>query len=86
MKVPCVECLLVPVCRHKTYSQLARDCRMMGLFVSIGYADCIVLRDGIDAKESAKPYRLEISKVISPTKWQVDGHGRFTEVEKWEGR
>ena len=63
MKCPCINCICVPVCRHKTFDNL--------------YDDCILLEDYSYDNDLLTPpiYRIEINSILKPTTWSVDVKG-----------
>ena len=65
IKCPCFNCICVPVCRHKTFSNL--------------YHSCSLLEDYYYGNKSPYPrvHRLEMSNALKPTRWSVDDSGYF---------
>ena len=54
---PCVECILVAICRHKSYDNLVKQCSILKPYV-------------FEAKgEEHKKSCRELVKTIKPTKW-----------------
>ena len=69
IKCPCINCICVPMCRHKTFDNL--------------YDSCILVEQYYyDSNLPSPPiHRLCISKALKPTRWKVDGSGYFTVQE-----
>ena len=56
---PCIECILVAICRHRPYDKLARGCSILKPY--------IFRAKGIEHKKSCR----ELVKAINPTKWRL---------------
>lgn len=63
MKIPCKDCLLVPICRHKLYMRLFGECKLIGKYIP--YFDF--------AGEERDGKVEELEKTINPTAWSL-GH------------
>ncbi|MHA1972861.1 MAG: hypothetical protein ACTSW1_07705 [Candidatus Hodarchaeales archaeon] len=66
-KIPCEECLCVPICRFKEYRQLLKECVIIQ---KILYNSPI-----IDVSCRSEGYHSEVLKVyeaLSPTTWALD--------------
>jgi hypothetical protein len=61
-KCPCENCICVPICRHKLYAFLFRD--------------CILLKDHISkyhVESERNPYKIEqLEKTLNPTLWTYE--------------
>ena len=63
---PCHECLCLPICRHKTHSQLVQDC--VTVFTYLFHN-----KHKIGSIQRAQNYNVKIDKVkvdLEPTKWE----------------
>ena len=71
MKIPCENCLLVPRCRHKEYSLLFNECKLIvSVMYTHGFADS---RYRNHAWERNVIY---LEKILRPTKWKTDSVGQ----------
>jgi len=57
MEIPCRGCLLVPVCRHKTYHRLLTEC---------SFVDNYILGNGLSITG-----KRDISDFLKTTLWRV---------------
>ena len=75
-KCPCKGCICVPVCRHKTYGQLFRDCILLQEYEPIhrNYDDRDIDKIGL-LQRVLKPsqWRFGFSLAHTPTKPLVYG-------------
>lgn len=66
IKCPCEECICVPICRHKHYSQMVRDC------IIIGYH--LYEEGDFSSKNRVRRFYSYLDIVrytLNPTKWSV---------------
>lgn len=67
---PCVNCILVPMCRHKPYAQLV-ECQLLTKYITY-YRVPIVSNDS--------SWRISMFNCLNPTTWTIDiSNGRFSE-------
>jgi len=66
MVVPCKECITLAICRHKTFSKLLTECRLIRALDEGRKRN----RDGYFI------YILAIEEVVNPTGWSYKGMGR----------
>ena len=53
---PCMNCVCVPVCKHRPYSNLNRLCLLVNNYITAPHAD--------------KSYRIRVVRhVLQPTEW-----------------
>ena len=64
--IPCEECLLIPICRHKKYQQFVRECESI---YSELYIDKIF--DATCREYNFKHLILKVETLMNPTKWRV---------------
>jgi hypothetical protein len=66
MKVPCKNCICLPLCRNKRYTRLFKDCTLWKDFVG---------HKVDEDPEKIKIHRikfLEFMKVLKPTRWYIN--------------
>jgi hypothetical protein len=63
---PCIDCILIPICRHKMYMQLFKDCCIVKEYVP--KYDWIYIDGHKDDKEIDDKVR-EICLAIDPVQW-----------------
>ena len=65
MNCPCINCICVPICRHKTFDRL--------------YHSCSLLEGYYYGNNLPYPpvHRFDISEALKPTRWSVDRSGYF---------
>lgn len=84
IKFPCDNCICVPVCRHKHYSNLFADCTLLR---NVFNADShnlngvLYVTIKIISVESTK-FRHLLQDYLNPTTWEINEHGRFTITER----
>jgi len=61
MDIPCIECFMIPLCRHKSYAKLVNDCELVNDF-SMGQQE----RNEHDYFK----YLVEIEIILKPTAWE----------------
>lgn len=61
---PCIDCILIPMCRHKRYIRLKMECSLLEAY--IGPFKGVVNRD------QGKMNHLQ--KVLNPTTWSYEVH------------
>lgn len=66
---PCVNCICVAVCRHKTYLELF---------------SCALLTGWYAEHESYPIYRYIVKNLLKPTRWNVNSKGSFSQLETRE--
>ena len=61
---PCIDCICIPRCKHKTYTQLVRDCRPF-----VDY----VLKETPPRDPSSRDYEKlsEAVNVLNPICWKI---------------
>jgi hypothetical protein len=60
---PCIDCILIPICRHKPYPQVFEDCHILTEHIS-DYYDEPILNDSQRLKT--------IQQILNPTMWKYD--------------
>jgi hypothetical protein len=62
---PCINCICLPICRSKSYSQLVTDCKLAVDFVIItpGPALNPIHRDSVRMRS--------LYSILKPTKWRL---------------
>lgn len=67
MIVPCEQCLLIPICRNKTISNIMNDCPLTYNFM---------METGSQSKGFRKKYRGILFNTLKPKKWKlsIDGY------------
>jgi len=68
MELPCKKCLCVPICRHKYYQDMFRECSLLSEFAH---------QNKWTYLGGPHHVRVELYKIIKPTKWEVDNKGYF---------
>jgi hypothetical protein len=63
MTIPCEECLIIPICRNKTFRTLLRQCSIIKDFTCIASGIC------------NPSYKHEIFRAIKPRLWRVTQSG-----------
>lgn len=71
-KCPCIKCICIPVCRHKTYFKLKDECELVHQYIM----DEILVRGN-----KGFSYRIEIKSAIKPTEWTLNFQGEITETK-----
>lgn len=66
MKVPCEQCPLIPICRHKTIGQLLNGCQPIYSFMT---------ESNIVSKAGRFRYRMKLVRFLKPTKWKLSKKG-----------
>ena len=61
MKIPCKDCILIPICRHKTFAMLMMECQLVK-----EYDDKHIQRSGNNYFVSVR----EIQDILNPTQWK----------------
>ena len=57
MNCPCENCICLPVCRHKKYSRLFKDCSLIKEYIPFG--------------NRKKKYLYQIEEIMKPTCWRL---------------
>ena len=60
MKIPCKECLLIPICRHKPYGDLVDSCEHLYNYIIIHHQD----------EEHKNRCRI-LESLMKPTRWEL---------------
>jgi len=69
MKIPCKHCLLIPICRHKTYSSVVIDCKIMyDMLYEQNDQEFDTIRP--DFGKIIK----QMSEIIKPVYWKIQLH------------
>ena len=66
-KVPCYECICLPVCRHKNYTHMVEECFLL---LELLYKDKTA--DYNRRKPTFQNDLLKIANIINSTKWKTD--------------
>ena len=66
---PCIDCLCIPICREKTYSQLVNACKFVPQFV-------LITDTGLDPRRSNPRHRdvvrmYKLHEVLKPRLWKL---------------
>ena len=69
--VPCVDCICIPICRHKTYHNL--------------YWQCAILKDYLQNDPSIHVSFKAVYKAIKPSTWHVHRECELILYEKRNG-
>jgi hypothetical protein len=56
---PCTDCICVPMCRHKPYMRLFRECNIVDKYAKLDYNVRLRTAKSID----------EIEDILKPTNW-----------------
>jgi hypothetical protein len=73
-KIPCEECLLVPICRYKDYRELVRNCL---LIFDLLYFDRLL--DSTCRTSDFRNKVLGIEQTVKPTRWFIKRNGTGTD-------
>ena len=76
LKCPCINCICIPICRHKTYKKLQQDCFLVAPLGD--YVTSYLSRSHI---EYPHHHRVNIRDALNPVKWDVDGSGNLIRSE-----
>ena len=71
--IPCKQCILLALCRHKSYGKLFNDCNII--------SDYILHHDAMELRDADKIKLLE--STLHSTKWNYDTEGND---EGWGNR
>ena len=74
-QLPCIGCLLIPVCRHKTFGTLLIECELAKEYF-----------DSDDQERNAQDYFMgiiELEAVLNPTAWKYRGRAYKKEDILW---
>lgn len=63
---PCDGCVCIPVCRHKSWSNLIYQCSLI-----YNYINSYTSYDGVFY------YKLVMEEILKPTEWRLDEKGYF---------
>ena len=61
---PCIDCICIPVCRHRSFSEIIRNCSIV-----CEYENTHMERNGEEYFISL----LEMERVLKPTNWSYKG-------------
>lgn len=64
---PCVDCVCVPICRHKLFNDMISSCILVHEY----------LTDHRYISGVSAVMRHRVSETLKPTKWRVDHDGYF---------
>jgi len=67
MKIPCEECLVLSVCRHKSFSRLVTECRILR---EVNNTLATKTSDGYLV------FIVEVQDVLNPTEWEYRRKGK----------
>ncbi len=66
--VPCIDCICLPICRHKPFNDFYNACNIIRN---------AIIADIHSSTSAAYPYCYWIYKVIKPSKWLVNPSAGF---------
>lgn len=69
---PCVDCICVPICRHKLYNNMINSCALVHEYIS----------DHRYTSGFNSVCRHRVFKTLNPSKWRVDHDGYFISKER----
>jgi hypothetical protein len=70
MKIPCKDCLIIPLCKNKHFNSLLTDCDYVHEFMKVT----------IDDNAHLQRHRIEeIEKTLNPTRWNITQSGLLEE-------
>jgi len=75
--IPCKDCLIIPICRTKTYGQLLHGCKLLTdiLYNLIPPETCV----GLSKRRGSYPKDIrKVEKTINPIRWQVSEEHQTT--------
>ena len=67
LKCPCINCLMIPICRHREFDDLMRTCKLV--LHSLYYQNTPA--DGSRSRDYSKKITLMIEH-IKPLKWEAE--------------
>lgn len=87
-RIPCLGCVLMAVCRYKTYEKMVEDCSLVKSILYKQNDDYPTISRGSRTREF-KSVVLKIQDIVKPVKWKTTIHyGGFTivnkEIEPWK--
>jgi hypothetical protein len=57
---PCEECICLPICRHKSWTDLSEHCLLISNYININWG-----------KSYTRYYMIAIERILNPTAWSV---------------
>jgi hypothetical protein len=72
--LPCKECILVPICKHKYYEELVFSCRPVAEYLKVERKGELHKHDHKKIRSTHLEHRKKVKtlvKVLSPTKWKI---------------
>ena len=78
---PCVNCICLPVCRHKHYHDTVNDCALLNKVLDTYYEqidNTSYTTIDIIGKHTGK-FKTLLQSHLNPTRWKVDRYGIFVE-------
>ena len=69
---PCKDCICVPICKHKNYTQLIGEC---DLIFDLLYKRAEMSRQGGYRQRSFKVNILKVEEYLKPTTWETSYEG-----------
>ena len=70
MKIPCKECLCIPICRHKSYHLLVDGCEPAANYLSLSEDDIVNREDGEITEEQLRRIQ-NVEDILTPTRWRL---------------
>lgn len=68
--IPCINCVCVPICRHKSYHNLYQDCKLLADYLQE------TLRNTSNDWDEENPTVFEsLKEVLKPTGWGTSKSG-----------
>ena len=74
-KCPCIDCICVPICRHKTYQSLILGCETI-----YGMVFGVTLH--ISSREECAQIVRDVRDNIKPTIWDINDKGTIIEPNR----
>ena len=67
MNLPCKDCLIIPVCRHKSYNKMVSDCDNVYEYLAPSPSEVGGREDNINHTR-----RIEnVECILTPTRWSL---------------
>ena len=77
MKIPCKDCICIPMCRHKNYNKLMIDCTTLFELLYVEAKGVIKLNGNSNEFEEAI---LKVQEYIQPITWSTTNNGLVTHI------
>jgi len=74
MKIPCKQCLLIPICRHKSYHALVEECTLAFKYLRLSEDE--IVNHSINDCQTERIIKVE--ELINPTRWQLIDKKSYT--------